>query len=38
MVSHFDLKLYKIAGIPCPVKAHKEYFLVLFLENWNQNY
>ena len=33
MGSHFVLKLWKIIGIPCPVKAHEDYFLVLLLGN-----
>ena len=31
--SHFVFKLQKVIGIPCPVKAHKEFVLVLFLGN-----
>ena len=33
MGSHFVLKCKKIIGITSLVKAHKEYFLVLFLGN-----
>ena len=33
MDSHFVLRLHKIIGISCHLKAHQEHFLVLFLEN-----
>ena len=36
--SHFVLKLKKIIGLPCPVKVHKEFFLVLILGNSGQNH